>query len=292
MKIMLVKAAWRGTALSGALSGALLLSTAFAPQMARAQWTPEGALMQNNSYYSGWVNPYDNTMTHIYQSNMNLITQQSMQNSLLFSSRYGSGGARRSGRVKSMSRTEKAAVDRFAKYRGTMYKDSGRPIAPAKLAAAFAKSTKADEKDLTKLFTVLLDAYKQRATAQGAPPNDVARTVAYSVAANYIYFNGKAGLDEGPIGVLRAKVRTALGEDAKFRALSNAQKQEMSETMVILAHLAALGVDGVAAKVPEEKRAEVKAGFRKLAGVNLKGLLGVEPSRVAFDKSGLFINAA
>lgn len=277
------------------LSGVLLASSLAAPRIAHAQWTLEGSIMQNNSYYRGWVNPYDNTMTRMYQSNMNMITQNAINNSQMFSATMRNGsysyGTGRSRRLKSMSRREKAAVDRFAKYRGTMFQESPKPIAPAKLAAVFSKTTGTSVADLTKAFTVLLDVYKQRATQQGAPANDLARTLAYSIAANYIYFNGKEGLDEGPIAALRGKIRTALNEDAKFRALGNAQKQEMSETLIILCHLVALGVDNIAPKAPADKRAEVKAGFRKLAGVNLKGLLGVAPENVSFGKSGLIIKA-
>lgn len=287
---------------SAAVLGAALYMSTHAPT-ARAQWTLEGSIMQNNSYYGGWVNPYDNTMTRMYQSNMNQIYSQAINNSQFFSSSAytrgvlgGGGGGRRESararRLRQISSREKAQAARFEKYRGTMYKESGSSIAPAKLAAAFAKSTGGSEADLKKAFQALLDVYKQRAKQQGAPPNDMARTLAYVVAMNYIYFNGKAGLDEGPIGVLRGKMRVALSENAKFRALPDRQKQEASETMIILAHLVALGVDSVAEKAPADKKAQVKTGFRQLAGVNLKGLLGVDPKRVTFDKSGLVIQAA
>jgi len=282
----------------------LAASLSFQVLPARAQWTLEGSLFQNNSYYGGWVNPYDNTMTRMYQSNMNQIYSNAIQNSQLFSNSTYTRGVLNSGgrinrresararRLRQISARDKAEAARFDKYRGTMFKESGTSIAPAKLAAVFAKNIGGSEQDLRKAFQVLLDVYKQRAKEQGAPPNDMARTLAYSVAANYIYFNGKAGLDEGPIGVLRGKMRVALNEDAKFRALTDRQKQEMSETMIILAHLVAVGVDNVAEKAPVDKRADVKAGFRKLAGVNLKGLLGVDPNRVTFDKSGLVIQTA
>ncbi len=283
----------------------LAASLSFQALPARAQWTLEGSIFQNNSYYGGWVNPYNNTMTQMYQSNMNQIYSQAINRSQLFTNSTYTSGILNSGgghvsrresararRLRQISAREKALASRFDKYRGTMFKESGTSIAPAKLAAVFAKNIGGSEQDLKKAFQVLLDVYKQRAKEQGAPPNDMARTLAYSVAANYIYFNGKAGLDEGPIGVLRGKIRVALNEDAKFRALTDRQKQEMSETMVILAHLVAVGVESIAEKAPADKRTDVKAGFRQLAGVNLKGLLGVDPKRVSFDKSGLVIQTA
>ena len=275
--------------------GAGLIFAALTP--AHAQWNPTDAYMSNNSYSSGWVNPYNNTMSNIYQSNMNLITQQAIQRSQLFTSTgngksYRRNGSARANRVKSLKAQEKAQAAKFEKYKGTMYKESPKSNAAGQLAAVFAKNTKAKQSEIEPVFKALYTIYQQRAKAQGAPSTDVARTLSYVIAANYAVFAGKEGVPEPQIAALRGKMRTALSEDAKFRAMSAAQKQELNETLVILAHFAAWGVEDIADKAPADKRAEVRAGFRKLAGASLQGLLGVKPERVAFDKDGLVIKPA
>jgi len=67
------------------VGAALLLSPLCAP-VARAQWNAYDAMMSTNSYSRGWVNPYDNTLTNIYRSNINTIFQNSMNRSMYFTS--------------------------------------------------------------------------------------------------------------------------------------------------------------------------------------------------------------
>lgn len=275
--------------------GAALLACAPVAQVAHAQWNAYDAMMSNNSYSRGWVNPYNNTMSNIYRSNMNLITQQSIQRSQLFTSqmigRSLVTGRGRSRRLKTMPQRERTEAEKFARYAGTMYK----PVAsntPARLAAIFAKNTGIKAAQIQPAFVECLKLYQARAKSQNAPATDVARTLAYCIAANYYYFTGGTGVPDAQVDAMRAKIRTALSENKSFRALSNAQKQEMNESMVILTHFAALGFEVIAPKAPADKKALVREGYKKLAGVNLRGILGVDPGRVAFDKTGLVIKPA
>lgn len=260
-----------------------------------AQWNPTDAFMSNNSYSRGWVNPYNNTMSNIYQSNMNLITSQAIHRSQLFNyiaTNNLNSSNLRAKRLKSLSRREKSDAARFIQYQGTMYKEAGPSTSPQKVAAILGKNLNVKSSDVQPVLKALLDVYRQRAKEQNAPPNDVARTLAYCISANYFYFSGGTGVPETQVAALRSKIRTALSEDKSFRAMSDAQKRQTAENMIILTHLVALGVDEVAAKVPAEKRDDVKKGYRQLAGLNLRGILGVDPKRVAFDKNGLVIKAA
>lgn len=266
---------------------------------AQAQWNPTDAFMSHNSYSSGWVNPYNNTMTDIYQSNINLITTQAIERSQLFNYAVismgtgpGGAGSARARRLKQISSQEKAAAARFIKYQGTMYKEAGESQAPTKVAELLGKNLGVKPSEVKPVLKALLDVYRQRAKQQGAPPNDVARTLAYCVSANYYYFSGGTGVPETQVAAVRSKMRTALSEDKTFRAMSDVQKRQTAESMIILTHLVGLGIEEVAPKVPAEKREQVKAGYRQLAGINLQGILGVDPKRVAFDKMGLVIKPA
>jgi hypothetical protein len=48
-------------------AGIVLLSTLWSRPLS-AQWNSYDAMMSNNVYSRGWVNPYDNTYTNMYQS--------------------------------------------------------------------------------------------------------------------------------------------------------------------------------------------------------------------------------
>ncbi len=277
---------------AAALSGTLLVGV-LAPR-AQAQLD-----MSNNYYSSGWVNPYNNTMTQIYQSNINRIYSNSLMNSqlLMAESRihsragsHSSASSRRAARLKAIPVRERSEAVRFAKYQGTMY-HTGKSVMPARLAAAFADGTKHPENRAAfeKLFTIFVNGYKDRSKQLNAPATDIARTLAFCIAANYYHRSGTLP-SEAQIGALRGKIRTALSEDKSFRALSNAQKQEMNETLVILTFLVDYGIENVAPKLEASKREQVKTGFRGLADINLKGMVGVDPKRLAFDEGGLVIS--
>ena len=270
------------------LSGTLAASV-MAPRVASAQWNAYDAMMSNNVYSRGWVNPYNNTLTNAYK--WMTPTYSPTYTASYFSGSGSSRAARRRARLKSTPRREQTEAQRFAKYLGTMYKP-GKADTPAQVAAIFAKGIGGKASDFTPVMRELWALYVKQAKSQGAPSTDVARTMAYCISANYYYFSGGTGVPETQVAKLRGKLREALSEDAKFRALSPVQKQQLNESMVILTHFSALGFEVIAKKAPQDKQALVREGFKKLAGVNLQGILGVAPERVAFAKDGLVIQPA
>lgn len=271
-----------------AVAGALLISS-LAPR-AQAQWNAYDAMMSNNSYSRGWVNPYDNTLTNMYKSTYSYTPSYNTYS--YFSGSRSSRVARRAARIKKMTPRQRTEMERFVKDNGTMYTPSKSVDTPAKVAAIFAKNMGGKASDYVPVMRELLKLYQMQAQAQNAPTTDLARTMAYCISANYYYFTGGTGVPDTQVAALRTKLRDALSEDTKFRALSDAKKQELNESMVILTHFAALGFEVVAKKAPDDKRASVREGYKKLAGVNLRGILGIDPKRVAFDKDGLVIKPA
>lgn len=268
--------------------GVALLSTAALQTGAHAQWNAYDALMSNNSFSRGWVNPYDNTFTNMYKPSYNYYTPSY---SSYFGGSSSSRARSRAARLKATPARERTEAERFAKYNGTMYK-AGKSNTAAKVAAVFATNMGGKASDYQPVMVELLKLYQDQSKKQNAPSTDLARTLAYCISANYYYYTGGTGVPDAQVAALRLKIRTALSEDKKFRAMTNAQKQELNETMVILTHFAALGFEVIAPKASQDKKAGVREGFKKLAGVNLRGLLGVDPKRVAFDKTGLVIKAA
>jgi hypothetical protein len=279
-----------------ATAGVLWLSS-WALRPAHAQWNAYDAMMSNNSFSRGWVNPYDNTYTRMYQSNMSIITQNAINRSIIYNSRLsGATGSsysrRRAARIKKMTPRQRTEMERFVKYNGTMYTPSKSVDTASKVAAMFAKNTGTPASQITPALRELWALYVQQAKSQNAPATDLARTMAYCISANYYYYTGGTGVPETQVGALRTKLRDALSEDPKFRGLNNAKKQELNESMVMLTHFAALGFEVIAKKAPASQSKAVREGYKKLAGINLRGILGVDPSRVAFDKDGLVIKSA
>ncbi len=269
---------------------ATLLVAAIAPRTSHAQWNAYDALMSNNSYSRGWVNPYNNTYTHAYD--WMTAYKPTYTTYGYFTGSSSSRRAQRAARIKKMAPRERSEMERFVKTNGTMYKPSKSLDTASQVAAMFAKNTGIPAAKIKPAMQEMWDAYVRQAKAQNAPSTDLARTMAYCISANYYYFTGGTGVPETQVAALRAKLRDALSEDSKFRSMTGAQKQRMNESMVILTHFAALGFEVLAKKAPEGKQGVMREGFKKLAGANLKGILGVAPGRVGFDKDGLVIKAA
>ena len=268
--------------LRGLVLGAVLLLTG---ATARAQYT---------NPYTGttWNNPMSSYLDTVILNNQrmsNLMNTQMMQRSMM----QMTFDSLNKGRKKTPQQQKQAVeAQKFLKYKGTMFKPA-TPVMPARLAALFEPKDAKARADIQKIFGALLEVYKQRAKEQNAPPNDVARTLAYATAANYIYFNGgNKNVPESQISALRGRLRVALAGDAKFRAMSDKDKQQASETLIILTHLIAYSMDEVAPQLPAAQQAQVKAGYRKMAGTLLQSLTGVAPQRVSFDKDGLVVKPA
>ena len=226
---------------TGAIVGAM------SPRPALAQWNAYDAMMSNNVYSRGWVNPYDNTYTNSYKY---LYTPSYNTYTYFGSGSKSSRAARQSAYRKKMATKERTEAEKFAKYNGTMYKPSPKVDSAGKIAAVLAKSAKADPKQTKAAMNELWKLYVKQAKDQNAPSTDLARTMAYCISANYYYYTGGTGVPETQVAELRRKLRTALSEDPKFRKMSAAQKQELNETMVILTHFAALGFEVIAKKTP------------------------------------------
>ncbi len=88
------------------------------------------------------------------------------------------------------------------------------------------------------------------------------------------------------LAALRGKIRAALSSDPRFRALSNARKQQMSESLIILTNFMDLGHTVSIQRNNEQG----KRAYRQMAGMLLQGMLAVNPDRVAFTKTGLVIS--
>lgn len=248
-----------------------------ATSLTLAPITPAHAQYTNPYTGRTWNNPnsslIDTMILHNQQSMMlrnSLIGNMAIQQSL-------------TRRAPKLTKAQKREVDRYAKYRGTMFKP-GKPFMPARIAAVFVSTPGEQRDDMTKLFEGLLKFYNTRSKQQGAPANDLARTLSYTIALNYAYAREQEVSNAG-MTAMRAKLRNALLASPDFRKMSEQQKQEMHETLVILSHFVAVGYD----QSKEKGDKDSMAAFKKLANFNLQTLLKVDPSRIRLEKDGLVI---
>lgn len=136
-----------------------------------------------------------------------------------------------------------------------------------------------------KLATVLLEEFEKGASAAGHP-NDLALALSFFLATNAsVYHDGGQPADP-PMVELRDTIAEALVEGHALNGVTDRQKQEMYETLVIFTGFAL-------ATYQEGKQGgsvdTVRVG-RQLAGQNLQALVGISPDKITFtDQAGLNI---
>ncbi len=163
---------------------------------------------------------------------------------------------------------------------------SFRPAARSLMVEAIAEALGSDAQErneLRTLFTQFLDHFDQEAR-KDKMPRDVPRATAAFIAFNYGVAVGEEVKSEA-IERLRNRVAAYLLENAQYRALTDGQKQQLYETLVILGTLAGVGYnDGQEKK--NEKQMEI---FRKLGRKNLETLLGVPFQKLKLTRAGFRI---
>lgn len=171
------------------------------------------------------------------------------------------------------------------------------PVAPILIDEKFATISK-DEKTrefITKLVRQLVDKAHSdlRASAtSNLPPDNVARAMASSLTICHQIALARPGelIGRGPspfnreqMQGLRRQVAFVLANDPNFQKLGDREKQEMSETFLMLPLLSATLYNAAATKGDEK----AKEAARDFARNTFKGILGVEPEKVYFSAEGV-----
>lgn len=155
-------------------------------------------------------------------------------------------------------------------------------IVPQQMAAEVGKS-ESERKEMQAFFAQCLQNYESFRRKQGLPIKDVALAVSYFIATNYNIHRGGAALTEQQSTALRNEIVAALKEDQQFQALSNREKQEMYETMAVMAEFALVGYESGKQKGDEQAVRQ----FQQLARENLERLLGTSADKLHFTDNGL-----
>lgn len=173
----------------------------------------------------------------------------------------------------------------FSGAHDTVFHTSQPSFVPQQLAARLGKTAQERqyiEGVLTKCLTFYTDTAKQK----GVPLNDVALALNYYISTNYFVYSLGRGPTPAQMTATRDMIRATMVQDQAFRQMSDKQKQEAYETLIVLAGFVDMGF-GTSKKSGDDGAAEQ---FRDMAKINLETVLGVPIDKIHFTDNGLELN--
>jgi len=135
---------------------------------------------------------------------------------------------------------------------------------------------------VSQVLSALMQSYEQEAASKGYP-NDLALAVSSFIAFNCAAYQQKTIAPDDKILVLRELIGVLAVQKGVFAGLSDLQKQQTYETLVMTGGLAYLSHED-ARKRNSPSEMEL---FKRFAGQNLKAVLGVDPATLDFTAEGL-----
>jgi len=134
------------------------------------------------------------------------------------------------------------------------------------------------------IMTTILQEYEKGARAAGHP-NDLALALSFFFATNASIYHDAGQPADPPMIELRDTIAEALVEGKALNGVTDRQKQEMYETLVIFTGFAlATYQEG-----KQGRNAETVKVSQQLAGQNLLALTGIAPDQITFTDQGLNI---
>ena len=159
-----------------------------------------------------------------------------------------------------------------------------RPTGTQLKTREIANLIDAGNPQVLKLLTTLLEEFDKGARAAGHP-NDLALALSFFFATNASIYHGGGQPPDPPMVELRDTIAEALVEGNALNGVTDRQKQEMYETLVLFT--------GFTLAVYEEGKqggnAETIKTSQQLAGQNLLAVIGISPDKINFTDQGLSI---
>ena len=135
------------------------------------------------------------------------------------------------------------------------------------------------------IMSAILTEYEKGARAAGHP-NDLALALSFFFAANARIYHDAEQPSDAAMMELRDAITEALVQGNALNGVSDRQKQEMYETLVIFTGFAlATYQEG-----KQGSNAETVKVSQQLAGQNLLAITGISPDKIAFTDQGLSID--
>lgn len=163
---------------------------------------------------------------------------------------------------------------------------SFRPVAPSIMPREMAEelaNTPAERARLEKMFSDLLENYRNRLRQAGGPQTDVARAASFLISASRSVYFDTQPMSMAQINALREHIREVFASDEKFQRASDRERQKMFETYAIVGAFIDAGFHIV-------KQAGDREGMRQwheMARANFENMLGAPPEKVDFTLNGV-----
>jgi hypothetical protein len=167
----------------------------------------------------------------------------------------------------------------------TAFHPSQPPFVPRQLAERLGK-TPQERQYIEGVLTKCLTFYVDTAIQKGVPLNDVALALNYFISTNYFVYSLGRGPTPEQMSATRDVIRTNMAHDDAFRRMSDKQKQEAYETLIVVAGFVDLGYG----TSKQSGDANAAAQFREMAKQNLETLLGAPIEKIHFTNDGLALN--
>ena len=129
-----------------------------------------------------------------------------------------------------------------------------------------------------KLMSTALTLYETEARRLGRP-NDFALALGVALAVNSNVYNGRPEPEEARLLELGDAIGELMAEDNVFGGITDKQKQEMYESMVIFTMLVQAGSN----EAKQNGDAAEVATYRELAGKVLQNISGMPPEKIRLD---------
>jgi len=159
----------------------------------------------------------------------------------------------------------------------TRFRSTGTQLTTRELANA-SGNTPEEKAQMFKLMSTALTLYETEARRLGRP-NDFALALAVALAVNSDVYNGRPEPEEARLLELGDAIGELMAEDNVFGGITDKQKQEMYESMVIFTMLVQAGSN----EAKQNGDAAEAATYRELAGKVLQNISGMSPEKIRLD---------
>lgn len=165
----------------------------------------------------------------------------------------------------------------------TYFKPDAR-INVAKMVADELGSNKAEKDALLMLFNATKTSFEEEVEKKGRQNNLSAAVTFFIVATSTVYHDAPEPSDEA-VDQLWDALNAVLDESDAVAAMSDADKQQVYETLIVFSGLVYAGyMEG-----KSSGNAQTSAAYRQLAGTLIETVLQLSPDQVKFDKNGLAV---
>jgi len=216
-----------------------------------------------------WNNPASATITNIV---MDRLARRRLE--------------KRLGAKHSESDTTTAAHDTSAGFNdaAVRFRSTGTQLKTREIANLFAAPPDPNNETVFTLLKTLLQEFDKGARAAGKP-NDLALALSFFFATNASVYHDAGQPSDPQMVELRNTIAEALVEGNALNGVTDRQKQEMYETLVLYAGFALATYQ----EAKQLNSAETLKVSQQLAGLNLLAVTGISPDKISFTDQGLSI---